>query len=304
MTSAPSMSCPSMSCPRSLLFVPADQPARMDKALQSGADALILDLEDSVTTGAKASARSHAKAFLLAHKNAKNLQIFVRINPLDTPEIDADLEAIMEAAPSAIILPKTNDGRDVTHLSVKLAAFEAIHHIAEGATRILAIASETPQSVFGLGTYANASPRLMGMTWGVEDLSACVGSTQTRNRTGEYTAPYQMVRTLALLGAAAAHVSAVDGIYAAFKDEEGLKRECEAAYRDGFVAKLAIHPVQIPIINAAFTPSNEALAHARAVISAFAATPDVGAIALDGKMLDRPHLVRAQRLLKSSRSRM
>jgi citrate lyase subunit beta / citryl-CoA lyase len=299
------MALPSpFACPRSLLFVPGDQPARMDKALQSGADALILDLEDSVTNSAKASARAHAKAFLLAHKEAKNKQIFVRVNALDTPEIDADLEAIMEASPCALILPKTNDGRDVTHLSVKLAAFEALHNIPEGATRILAIASETPQSIFGLGTYANASPRLMGMTWGVEDLSACVGSSQTRLRTGEYTPPYQMVRTLALMGAAAANVSAVDGIFGAFKDEDGLKRECETAYRDGFVGKLAIHPVQVPIINSAFTPSNEALAEARAIISAFAASPEIGAIAWEGKMLDRPHLVRAERLLKSSRSRM
>jgi citrate lyase subunit beta / citryl-CoA lyase len=283
--------------PRSLLFVPADQPAKMEKAWASGADVLILDLEDSIAPSAKAAAREHAKAFLHACQNQTGPRLFVRINALDTRDIDADLDAVMHESPHGIVLPKSQTGKDVVHLSVKIAVREAENNLADGGTRILAIATETPQSVFGLGTYANMSQRLVGLTWGVEDLSAVVGSHQTRLASGDFTPPYALVRSLALLGAAAADVMAIDGIYGAFKDDAGLVRECEAALKDGFTGKLAIHPAQVTLINAAFTPSKEALAHAQAIVDAFSLHPDAGVIAFEGRMLDRPHLVKAQRLL-------
>jgi citrate lyase subunit beta/citryl-CoA lyase len=284
---------------RSWLFVPGDNPAKMTKALLSGADVLIFDLEDSVALEAKAQARENVRMFLNDHHDApQRPAFFVRVNALETPCIDADLDAVMSAHPEGIVLPKATCGKDVTHLSVKIAVREAENNLPDGSTRILAIATETAASVFGLGTYATSSARLMGLTWGVEDLSADVGSLIARDDEGHYTAPYTLVRSLTLFGAAAANVQAIDGIEADFSHTAALERACDQALRDGFTGKLAIHPAQVPIINQRLTPSDAMLKQARAIVDAFAAQPNAGVIALEGRMLDRPHLKRAQKWLE------
>jgi citrate lyase subunit beta/citryl-CoA lyase len=219
------------------------------------------------------------------------------VNGLTTGLTDADLDGIMQAAPDGIVLPKAVGGQDVSHLGAKIAVREAEFGLPDGGTRILAIATETARGVFALGTFAGASHRLMGLTWGAEDLSADLGAETNRRDDGAYADPYRLARSLTLLGAAAAEVEAVDSVFTRFRNLEGLAAECREARRDGFVAKMAIHPAQVPVINEAFTPSSEALARAQAVVDAFAADPGVGVVGLDGEMLDRPHLTRAQRLL-------
>lgn len=283
---------------RSLLFVPADSPRKLAKAWSSGADALIVDLEDSVAAQAKQAARATARDFLLAMAEASaGPRLFVRINALDSGLADDDLDAVMPGAPKAIVLPKAVGGSDVQHLGVKLGVREAENGLADGATGILVIATETAGSIFAMSTYVGASRRLLGLTWGAEDLSADLGAETSRLHDETYTAPYLLARTLTLYGAAAAGVAAVDAIYPKFHDTERLRVECAAARRDGFTAKLAIHPMQVPIINESFTPSREAIAHAREIVAAFAADPSSGVIGLGGEMLDRPHLKRAERML-------
>lgn len=283
---------------RSLLFVPADSPRKLDKSLDSNADVVILDLEDSVAASAKSAARDTLAAFLhRAVPIARRPLLFVRINALDSGLAEADLDAVMVQRPDGIVLPKSRNGADVMHLGAKLAVREAEQNLADGATSILAIATETAGSLFGLGSYAGATQRLIGLAWGAEDLSADLGAETNRTADGTYSDPYRMARTLTLAGAAHADVAAVDAVYVAYRDETGLRREAEAARRDGFTAKMAIHPAQVAIINAVFTPSAESLARARKIIASFAAAPDAGVIGLDGEMLDRPHLVRAQRIV-------
>ncbi len=221
----------------------------------------------------------------------------MRINALDSGLADDDLDAVMSAAPEAIVLPKSTAGADVQHLGVKLAVREAENGLADGVTGILAIATETAASIFAMGTYAGASRRVIGLAWGAEDLAVCLGSGTSRLDSGTYTAPYLFARTLTLFAAAAAGVEAIDAVLTKFHDQARLKLECEAAKRDGFTAKMAIHPKQVPIINEIFTPSPEALDRARAIAAAFAANPEVGVMNLNGEMLDRPHLKRAERLL-------
>ncbi len=284
---------------RSLLFVPGDSRKKLEKGLGSGADALIIDLEDSVDLGAKEEARRVTATFLSEVQNRSDRpRLYVRVNGLTTGLIDRDLDGVMSAAPDGIVLPKTVGGADVSHLGAKLAVREAEFGLEDGGTRILAITTENALGVFALGTFAGASHRLMGMTWGGEDLSADIGAETNRGDDGAYTEPYRIARALTLLGAAAAAVDAVDSVYTGFRDMAGLEAECRQARRDGFVAKMAIHPAQIPIINDAFTPSPEALARAQAVIDAFKANPGAGVVGVEGEMLDRPHLLRAERLLK------
>lgn len=269
---------------RSLLFVPGDRPDRMDKALGSGADALILDLEDSVVPGKKAEARAAIAAFLaLPHPGVGR---WVRINPLDSGMTADDLAAAQGA--DGIVLPKSGTGADVAALDAMLGGSGA---------RILPIATETPAAVFGLGSYAGCSPRLAGVTWGAEDLPAAIGAVSSREADGGYTPPYQMVRALTLFGAHAAGVPAIETVYPDFRDLDGLAAYCARGARDGFTGMMAIHPAQVPVINAAFTPSEGAVAHARRVVAAFAANPGAGALQLDGKMIDAPHLKQAQALL-------
>jgi citrate lyase subunit beta / citryl-CoA lyase len=284
---------------RSLLFVPGDSSRKLEKALTSGADVLLIDLEDSVDLGAKAEARRVTAAFLAEHRaKPARPRLFVRVNGLTTGLTDADLDGVMQAAPDGIVLPKTVGGADVAHLGAKLAVREAEFDLEDGATRILAIATENAAGVFALGTFAGASHRLMGMTWGGEDLSADLGAETNRREDGSYTDPYRLARSLTLLGAAAAGVDAVDSVFTNFRNMAGLEAECRIARRDGFVAKMAIHPAQVPVINEAFTPSQEAIEKAQAVIDAFTANPGTGVVGVNGEMLDRPHLLRAERLLK------
>jgi citrate lyase subunit beta/citryl-CoA lyase len=284
---------------RSLLFVPGDSSRKLEKALTSGADVLLIDLEDSVDLGAKAEARRVTAAFLAEHRAKPGRpRLFVRVNGLTTGLTDADLDGVMQAAPDGIVLPKTVGGADVAHLGAKLAVREAEFDLEDGATRILAIATENAAGVFALGTFAGASHRLMGMTWGGEDLSADLGAETNRRQDGSYTDPYRLARSLTLLGAAAAGVDAVDSVFTNFRNMAGLEAECRIARRDGFVAKMAIHPAQVPVINEAFTPSQEAIEKAQAVIDAFTANPGAGVVGVNGEMLDRPHLLRAERLLK------
>lgn len=269
---------------RSLLFVPGDRPDRMAKALGSGADALILDLEDSVTPERKGDAREAIAAFLA--REPSGVARWVRINPLDSGMTQDDLAAARGA--DGIVLPKSASGADVAALDAMLAGVTA---------RILPIATETPAAIFGLGSYPGCSPRLAGITWGAEDLPAAIGAQSSREDDGRYTPPYEMIRGLTLFGAHAAGVAPIETVYPNFRDLEGLEAYCARAMRDGFTGMMAIHPAQVPVINAALTPSEAAVAHARAVVAAFAANPGAGALQLDGKMIDAPHLKQAQALL-------
>jgi citrate lyase subunit beta / citryl-CoA lyase len=283
---------------RSLLFVPGDNAAKLAKALACGADALIIDLEDSVAASAKDGARATTLAFLRAHVAAPSRPLlYVRVNGLTTGMIDADLDAVMPGAPDGLLLPKAEGGQDVTRLSAKLAVREAENDLGDGITRLIAIATETARGVFALGTYGGSTQRLDGLAWGAEDLSADLGAETNRQADGRYAEPYRLARALTVMGASVAQVAAIDAVFTNFRDLDGLAAECEAARRDGFTAKMAIHPAQVPVINAAFTPSEEALARARAIVAAFAANPGAGVIGLDGEMLDMPHLRRAERTL-------
>jgi citrate lyase subunit beta/citryl-CoA lyase len=288
---------------RSYLFVPADSERKLAKGAESGADALILDLEDSVAADRKAGARDTALAYLKQYPDARAQQLVVRVNALDTGLTDADLDVVVAGKPDAILLPKAEGGAAVTHLDAKLTAREAIHGLPEGTIKILALATETASSLFLCGTYKNASPRLAGITWGAEDLSAELGSETNRDERGRFTSPYWLARNLSLAGAAAAHVPAIDTVYADFRNTDSLREEALEARRDGFIAKMAIHPAQVAIINEVFTPAADEIAKAQAVIAAFAQNPSAGVVAIDGVMYDRPHLTRAQRLLARVKSR-
>jgi citrate lyase subunit beta / citryl-CoA lyase len=283
---------------RSLLFVPADGGNKLDKAVASGADAVIVDLEDSIAPDRKEAARASAAAFLKeAVARPTRPRLLVRVNGLATGLIDADLDAVVPARPDAIMLPKAEGGASVIHADAKLAAREAISGVADGHIKIVAQAIETAAGIFQIGTFRAASARLIGMTWGPEDLSAEIGAEANRDTEGRLTEPYRLARTLCLFGAAAAEVAAIETVYVDFRNLDGLRRDTEDARRDGFSARLAIHPAQVAVINEMFTPTAEALAKARAIVAAFAAAPGAGAIGIDGVMYDRPHLLRAQRLL-------
>jgi citrate lyase subunit beta/citryl-CoA lyase len=285
---------------RSLLFVPADGGKKLDKAMASGAHAVIIDLEDSVTVDRKPEARKLALAFLKeAGKTKQRPRLFVRVNGLETGMIDDDLDAVVPGAPDGILFPKAEGGPTVTHVDAKLTAREAIADLAEGHVKILAQNVESSAGFFAAGTYRGSSKRLIGVTWGPEDLSAELGAEANRDSTGRLTEPYRLARSVCLFSAAAAKTAAIETVFVDFRNEEGLHKDTEDAKRDGFVGRLAIHPAQVPIINAVFEPSPEQIAHAKKVVAAFAAQPGAGAVGIDGKMFDRPHLVRAQALLAS-----
>ena len=270
---------------RSLLFVPGDRPDRMVKAASSGADALILDVEDSVAAGKKAEARKAVAAFLAG---PRALPVFVRING---PEADKDLSAILPGRPDGIVLPKAEGGQSLKELDRHLTA------LGDTEAVILPIVSETPSAIFGLGSYGGITSRLCALSWGVEDLSAAVGAATAREPDGRYTPLFETVRALALFAARAAGVAAIETIFPALNDEEGLKAYAERGRRDGFSGMLAIHPAQIPIINKAFTPSTAETEWAKRVVAAFAAQPDAGVLNVDGQMLDAPHLAQARNIL-------
>jgi citrate lyase subunit beta/citryl-CoA lyase len=288
---------------RSLLFVPADSPAKLGKALGCGADALILDLEDSVAPERKLAARDGAVAFLAqALPQPGRPRLIVRVNALATGLTDADLDAVAAARPDAIMLPKAEGGASVVHVDAKLCVREALAGLDEGGIGIIPIATETAASLFVAGTYRDASRRLLALTWGAEDLATDLGAEANRDADGRFLDPFRLARTLCLAGAAAAQVPALDTVYVDFRNEAGLRRECEAACRDGFAGKMAIHPAQVATINAVFTPKPEAVATARAIIAAFAATPGAGVIGIAGVMYDRPHIAKAERLLARAKA--
>jgi citrate lyase subunit beta/citryl-CoA lyase len=283
---------------RSLLFVPADGGKKLDKAMASGADAVIVDLEDSIAAEGKAAAREHAAAFLAdATKAKRRPRLLVRVNGIATGLTDADLDAVVPARPDAIMLPKAEGGAGVIHADAKLGGREALSGLPDGLIKIVAIATETATALFLAGTFRGASTRLEGLTWGAEDLSAELGAEANRDAEGRFLDPYRLARALCLAGAAAAQVQAIDTIAADFRNLALLRRECEEARRDGFTGKMAIHPAQVAVINEVFTPTAAAVAKAHAVIAAFAADPGKGTVGIDGVMYDRPHLERARRLL-------
>ncbi|MBY0583428.1 MAG: CoA ester lyase [Sphingomonas sp.] len=269
---------------RSLLFVPGDRPGRMAKALGSGADALILDLEDSVALAAKANAREAIAVFL---RQPRTITLFVRVNPLDSGLMPDDLAAVLPARPDGIVLPKA-EGR---------ASLAAIDSELRDDVMILPIATETPAAIFTLGSYGGVTDRLCGLTWGAEDLPAAIGASSAREADGRYTPPYEMVRALTLFGAHAAGVPAIETVYPDFRDTDGLAAYAARARRDGFTGMMAIHPAQIPVINAAFAPSAAEIDHAQRIVAMFDAQPGAGVLTLDGKMIDAPHLKAARRIL-------
>jgi len=275
-----------MSPLRSLLFVPGDRPERFAKAAASGADAIILDLEDSVLPARKAEARKAVADFLAADRTVPAI---VRINPLDSAHIDADLAILRAAAPDALMLPKAEGAASIATLDGLLGDLDP---------PIIPIATETPAAIFELGSYRACADRLAGLSWGAEDLPAAIGAATAREADGRYTAPYELVRSLTLFAAHAAAVPAIDTVFPAIADEAGLAAYVARARRDGFTGMLAIHPAQVAIINAGFMPGPDEIARALAIIDAFAASPDAGALALDGRMIDRPHLVQAHRIMR------
>ena len=277
---------------RSYLFVPADSERKMRKAGDSGADALILDLEDSVAANARPEARALAAEYLTGKDN-----VWVRINPIDTEDAVADLAAVMPSSPAGIVLPKPQSAADVVRLSELLDGLEARHGIAAGQTRIIALCTERPDALFTLASYDAATPRLAALTWGAEDLAAAVGASSNRDDAGNWLSPYELARSLCLFAAAAAKVAAVDTVFTDYQDSAGLAHYAANARRDGFSGMLAIHPAQIDAINNAFMPTPAELDRAERIVALFDDNPDAGALGMDGAMIDRPHFVQAQRLL-------
>ncbi len=283
---------------RSLLFIPADSEKKLAKALTFGADCLILDLEDAVSTANKQAARRLAAAFLAeVLKQPKRPRFYVRINAFDTPYWQDDLDGVIAARPDGIMLPKPRSGADVDRLATWLDAAERERGIATGTTRIIAIATELPAALLVMATFADTSARMEGLTWGAEDLSALVGSAVTREPNGVWTSPYLLARNLTLMCATASNRQPIDTVYANFRDLAGLGEECRLAARDGFTGKMAIHPDQVAVINAAFTPDAAEIAWAREIVALFQANPGAGALSLRGQMIDKPHAVRADRIL-------
>ena len=283
---------------RSWLFVPGDSAKKLGKASNTGADVIIVDLEDSVAASNKAAARDLSCAWLTEQRRAAQFGRWVRINALDTPFWRDDLAGVMPGAPDGIMLPKSAGPASVQTLAAELYELEQACGIPTGSTKILALVSETAEAAISIPSYASASlPRLHGLVWGGEDLSAAIGAARKYDAHGRWTDAFRYVRVQTLLTAHAKGVLALDTLHADFADAEGLKRIAEEARADGFGGMLAIHPAQVPVINAAFSPSEAELAQARAVIAAFAAQPDAGTLQIAGKMIDRPHLVLAKRLL-------
>lgn len=299
---------------RSWLFVPGDSDKKLAKAASAEAemrpDVVIVDLEDAVAPEAKPRARQMAAEWLAQGSGAGSdsgdanaAARWVRINPLDTRLWREDLAAIITGAPAGIMVPKAAGPAQLQALDTELCVLEERHGLARGSTRILPLVSETPTAALTITAYADAPlPRLAGLTWGAEDLSAAISATRKRDAAGEWTDLFRMVRSMVLLAAHARNIAAIDTLHADFRDPGGLERGARASHEDGFAGMLAIHPAQVPIINAAFTPGEAELANARAIVDAFAANPGAGALQLDGRMIDQPHLHQARRLLEQSAS--
>lgn len=277
---------------RCLLFVPGDSERKLAKAADLDVDGLILDLEDAVAAAAKPAARTIAAEFLKGRDNT-----WVRINPMSTADAGKDLEAILPAAPAGIILPKPDSPADADRLADHLDRLEREHGIEAGSTRIIALCTERVGALFSLAGYADCTGRLSGLSWGAEDLSAEIGAKANRDADGRWLPPYELARSLCLFAAHAAGVAAIDTVYTDFRDEEGLAGYASNAARDGFSGMLAIHPAQVPVIQGAFTPGAAEIDRARAIVRLFDEHPGEGALALDGRMLDKPHLDQAQRIV-------
>jgi len=283
---------------RSFLFVPADSERKLAKARDAGADALILDLEDSVAASARPKAREMAQGFLADKGDA---ELWVRINPLDSEDALQDLRAVMPSAPRGIILPKPVAARDTNQLAKLLDVLELEGGHTPGQTAIIPIATERPAALFKMHEYADATPRLAALSWGAEDLSSAVGASKNRDESGNWLPPYELARSLCLFAAAAAAVAAIDTVYTDYRNSEGLAAYAARARRDGFAGMLAIHPDQVAVINAAFDPTAAEIERAKRIVELFAANPDAGTLGLDGEMIDRPHLLQAQRILQKVR---
>ncbi|MFC6283522.1 MULTISPECIES: HpcH/HpaI aldolase/citrate lyase family protein [Polaromonas] len=285
---------------RSMLFIPADSERKLSKGDATGADALILDLEDAVAPSRTHIARGMALDYLRSRSAGAGRgkqQLWVRINPLSTPAALLDL-MVVAGAPDGIVLPKVDSSADIVQLSYYLNALEVREGVAQGSIRIMPVATETARSLFTLGSYDGCSARLAGLTWGAEDIAAALGASTNRRSDGEYDSVYQLARALCLSGAVAAGVQPIDTIWADFSDEAGLALDAAAARRRGFTGKIAIHPNQVTAINAAFSPSAEELAWSKKVVDLFEANPGMGTVGLEGKMLDMPHLKQARRVLE------
>jgi citrate lyase subunit beta/citryl-CoA lyase len=283
---------------RSWLFVPGDSEKKLAKAQDSGADVLILDLEDSVAPDRKPAARGLVRDYLVAARMPRTgPKLYVRINPLSTEQWQDDLAMAVAGGPDGIVQPKPASGEDVHRLSLALHQEEERHGRRIGAIAILAIATEVAASLLDMKSYIGASSRLTALTWGAEDLSTDIGAAASREADGRYTSPFMLARNLCLFTAVAGNMAPIDTVFVDFRDGPGLERECREAARDGFFGKMAIHPAQVPAINAAFSPSAADIARARVIVRLFAANPGVGVIGLDGQMLDKPHLAKAERLL-------
>ncbi|RWD88324.1 CoA ester lyase [Mesorhizobium sp.] len=287
---------------RSLLFVPGDSERKLEKGLGVGADVVIVDLEDSVAAANKAAARAVAASFIASRRQHINSAIYARVNDLSTGLTDDDLAALVPVKPDGIMLPKSNSGQDVQQLAAKLRVHEAENGLPDGGIKILPIITETAAGVLAAASYAGASARLAGLTWGAEDLSAAIGARSARDESGRYTDVFRLARTMTILAAGAAEVAAIDTVFPDFRDMAAFEAECREAERDGFAGKMAIHPAQVPVINAAFTPSAEAVERSQAIVAAFAAAGNPGVVGIDGKMYDRPHLRLAERLLARARA--
>ena len=283
---------------RSLLFVPGDSERKFARAQTTGADALILDLEDSVAPPQKAAARKQVAAWL-DDRSPRTWSLFVRTNALDTGLTLDDLAAIVKPGLDGLLVPKADGAEDIVRFGHYLDALEAKAGMQAGAVKLAVVATETPKAMFALGSYAPAHPRLVALTWGAEDLAAALGATDNKEPGGAWTFPYQIARAQCLFGASAADVAPIDTIHSDFRDLEGLAQECRRSRRDGFLGRMAIHPDQVATINTCYAPSEAEIAHARRIVDAFAANPGAGTLGVDGKMVDIPHLKAARKTLAS-----
>ena len=282
---------------RSMLFVPADSERKLAKSTGNPADVLILDLEDSVAEARKVGARTTAAEFITAQALKLNARLFVRINPLDTAYAMGDLASVVIPGLAGIMLPKTRSATDILHLGHCLDALEARAGIATGTVRIVPVATETAEAMLNMQSYCGPIPRLAGITWGAEDLSAVIGAVSHHDEDGQWSPLYTLANSMCLLAATAAGVPAIDTLHADFRDSAGLAAACRASRRRGFRGRIAIHPDQSAIINEAYSPTAAELAHAQRIVDAFAAQPEAGALSIDGMMIDKPHLTQARRTL-------
>ncbi len=284
-----------------MLFVPGDSPRKYARAVNCGADALILDLEDAVAASNKEAARKHVVGLIQQRSESEDFAIFVRVNPLGSGLTHDDLADVVKPGLNGVLLPKANSAEDVLVVAEEIRRLEHYNGMKSDSVRIAVVATETPQAMFNLGTYSPPHPRLVALTWGAEDLASAIGATSNKCSDGSWTAPYVHARNMCLFAAASAGVNAIDTLYSEFRDIEGLKRACDESRRDGFTGRIAIHPDQVPVINQCYTPSSAERAEAEEIVRAFEEQPGAGVVVIAGKMLDLPHLKAAQKIISASK---